>query len=117
MSRTVLIVDDHAVFRSIARELLEADGFRVIGDAVDGSAGLAAARELHPDVVLLDVRLPDMDGFTVAAEITAAASAPAVVVTSSSDDPAYPALARRSGAVGFLAKHDIGGTGLRDLLA
>ena len=117
MQRTVLIVDDPAVFRSAARALLEADGFRVVGDAADGGAGLAAARELHPDVVLLDVRLPDVDGFTVAAKMTGAAGAPAVVVTSSSDDPRYPGLALRSGAVGFVAKHDLGGSEFHELLS
>lgn len=117
MPRTVLIVDDHAVFRSAARALLEADGFQVIGDAPDGGAGLAAAGELQPDVVLLDVRLPDVDGFTVAAEKTGARGGPAVVVTSSSDDPRYRALALSGGAVGFIAKHDLGGGELHDLLA
>ncbi|CAA9474368.1 MAG: putative two-component system response regulator [uncultured Solirubrobacteraceae bacterium] len=117
MQRTVLIVDDHAVFRSAARALLEADGFRVVGDAADGGAGLAAARELHPDVVLLDVRLPDVDGFTVAAEMTGAEGAPAVVVTSSSDDPRYPDLALRSGAVGFVAKHDLCGSEFHGMLS
>ncbi len=117
MSRTVLIVDDHSLFRSAARALLEADGFQVVGDAPDGGAGIAAARDLHPDVVLLDVRLPDTDGFSVAAELTAGPDGPAVVVTSSSDDPRYPDLARRSGALGFVSKHDLGGPSLRTLLA
>ena len=116
MPQTVLIVDDHAVFRTAARALLEADGFRVVGDAADGQTGVAAARALHPDVVLLDVRLPDTDGFSLAAELTRAAGGPAVVVTSSSDDPRYPDLARRSGAVGFVCKHDLGGDVLRTLL-
>ncbi len=117
MLPTVLIVDDHSVFRTAARALLEADGFRVVGDAGDGGSGRAAARDLRPDVVLLDVRLPDTDGFSLAAELTVGHDGPAVVVTSSSDDPRYPDLAVRSGALGFLAKHDLGGPSLRTLLA
>ena len=114
---TVLIVDDHFLFRSAVRDLLEGDGFHVVGDAADGGAGLAAARDLRPDVVLLDVRLPDTDGFAVAAELTCCADGPAVVVISSSDDPDYPEPARRSGALGFVSKHDLGGASLRALLA
>jgi DNA-binding NarL/FixJ family response regulator len=113
---TVLIVDDHCLFRSGMRALLEGDGFDVIGDAADGGAGMAAARDLRPDVVLLDVRLPDADGFALAAELTGHPDGPAVVVISSSDDPRYPDLARRSGALGFVSKHDLGGASLRALL-
>jgi DNA-binding NarL/FixJ family response regulator len=115
--RTVLIVDDHSLFRSAVRALLEGDGFHVVGDAADGDAGIAAARDLRPDVVLLDVRLPDTDGFALAAVLTGHPDGPAVVVTSSSDDPRYPELARRSGALGFVSKHDLGGETLRALLA
>lgn len=117
MPPTVLIVDDHCLFRTAARALLEADGFQVVGDAANGGAGIAAALALQPDLVLLDVRLPDTDGFTVAAELTGRPDGPAVVVTSSSDDPRYPELALRSGARGFLSKHDVGGPSLRTLLA
>jgi DNA-binding NarL/FixJ family response regulator len=60
---TLLIVDDHATFRATARALLEIDGWEVVGEAGDGSTGIAAAADLNPDVVLLDVRLPDMNGF------------------------------------------------------
>ena len=67
MAYRVLIVDDHAGFRSTARALLEAEGFEVVGEAEDGVSGLRAARELHPDIVLLDVQLPDFDGFEVLA--------------------------------------------------
>ncbi len=68
---TILIVDDHAGFRHQARALLEADGFVVIGEADDGATGLAAARALRPDLVLLDIGLPDIEGFAVAHELTA----------------------------------------------
>ena len=82
---TILIVDDHAGFRHQARALLEADGFVVIGEADDGATGLAAARKLRPDLVLLDVGLPDMEGFAVAHELMLDVTPPLVVLTSSRD--------------------------------
>jgi len=116
MPPTLLIVDDHAAFRSTARALLECDGWNVVGEAGDGPSGLSAARDLKPDVVLLDVRLPDIDGFAVAERLTAEGGGPVVVVTSSSDDPLYPDRAKRNGACGFLAKHDLSGEALQRLL-
>ena len=117
MAPTLLIVDDHAAFRSTARALLECDGWNVIGEAGDGTSGLSAARDLKPDVVLLDVRLPDIDGFAVAERLTADGGGPAVIVTSSSDDPLYPDRARSTGAYGFVAKHDVCGASLDRILA
>ena len=117
MSPTVLIVDDHAAFRAGARAVLEADGYDVVGEAADGQRGLAAVATLHPDVVLLDVRLPDMDGFTVAGRLAACGCAAAVIVTSSSDDPLYRERARDNGACGFVAKHDVCGAALDRLLS
>ena len=61
MARTVLIVDDHPSFRATARALLEADGFTVVGEARDGLEALSLEEELHPEIVLLDVQLPDLD--------------------------------------------------------
>jgi DNA-binding NarL/FixJ family response regulator len=113
---TVLIVDDHAVFRSTLRALLEYDGFEVVGEAGDGEAGVRAAVRLQPDVVLLDVRLPDIDGFAATERLVAGGSESAIVLTSSSDDPLYPDRARRSGARGFVAKHDLSGAALLRLL-
>lgn len=113
---TILIVDDHAQFRTTARALLECDGFDVVGEAPTGAAGLDAARTLKPDVVLLDVRLPDIDGFAVAERLTTGGGCPAVILTSSSDDPLYPDRALRSGARGFVAKHDLCGPGFSRLL-
>jgi DNA-binding NarL/FixJ family response regulator len=115
MPPTLLIVDDHAAFRSTARALLECDGWNVVGEAGDGTSALTAARDLKPDVVLLDVRLPDIDGFSVAERLTAEGG-PAVVVTSSSDDPLYPDRARQTGARGFVAKHDLSGEALQRLV-
>lgn len=116
MAPTLLIVDDHAVFRSTARALLECDGWTVVGEAADGSSGLDAVRALRPDVVLLDVRLPDIDGFAVAERLAAEDGGPAVIVTSSSDDPLYPDRAVSMGACGFVAKHDLSGAALYRLL-
>ncbi len=63
---TVLIVDDHPSFRASARTLLEAEGYEIVGEAENGAAALQAVKELKPDLVLLDVQLPDIDGFQVA---------------------------------------------------
>ncbi|MDX6690957.1 MAG: hypothetical protein QOG15_2414 [Solirubrobacteraceae bacterium] len=112
MSPTVLIVDDHAAFRTSARALLEADGWDVVGEATDATAGVEAARRLHPDVVLLDVRLPDVNGFDVVRQLTSNGHRPDVIVTSSSEDPLYPGRAVSCGACGFLAKHDVCGAAL-----
>ena len=75
MPTSVLIVDDHPSFRLSARRMLEADGYAVVGEAEDGAAAIAAVRELDPDLVLLDVQLPDLDGFEVAARLRAAGGA------------------------------------------
>jgi DNA-binding NarL/FixJ family response regulator len=112
-----LIIDDHAAFRAGVRALLEADGYEVVGEAGDARAGLVAAGALQPDVILLDVRLPDMDGFNVIGCLAQGGCAAAIVVTSSSDDPLYPEQALRSGARGFVAKHDVCGAALDQLLA
>ena len=116
VATTVLIVDDHSTFRASARRLLEAEGYDVIGEAGDGASALAAARELHPEVVLLDVQLPDIDGFDVAARLTGDDAAPAVVLTSSRDSGDFGPLVIRSGARGFVSKCDLSGAALGDLI-
>ena len=97
---TILIIDDHAGFRVQARAILEADGFVVVGEADDGASGLAAARSMRPDLVLLDIGLPDIEGFDVARELAVDGPPPLVVLTSSREASSYgPRLAtgRRSG--------------------
>jgi two-component system response regulator EvgA len=114
--KTILIVDDDARFRSQARRLLEADGFTVIGEASDGASGIAAAGTLRPDVVLLDVGLPDLDGFEVARTLSDTQPAASVVLTSSRDARAYGRRISNAGNVGFLPKERISGTAIRDLV-
>src|SRR5215210_6270870 len=104
MVKTVLLVDDHAGFRELARTLLEEGGYSVIGEATDGLTALSAVRRLRPDAVLLDVHLPDMDGFAVAAALGLERPAPRVVLTSSDGDEEAGSLLRRCGALGFVAK-------------
>jgi len=116
MAQTVLIVDDHAGFRAGARRLLAAEGYDVVGEAADGEAGVRAARVLEPDVVLLDVNLPDVDGFRVAARLTGGPASPAVVLTSSRDGADFGELVPRAGARGFVSKFDLCGATLRAAL-
>jgi DNA-binding NarL/FixJ family response regulator len=112
-----LIVDDHAGFRARARTLLESEGFDVVGEAADADAALAATRELAPDVVLLDVQLPDLDGFEVAKQLTSNGGGPAVVLISSRSATDLGSLVHSSGACGFIAKDELSGDRLRSLLA
>jgi DNA-binding NarL/FixJ family response regulator len=114
---SVLIVDDHPSFRASARALLQAEGFEVVGEAADGAEALRAVEELHPDVVLLDVQLPDTAGFDVAAQLTRHnASAPAVVLTSSRDGSDFGPLVKYSGARGFVPKAELSAEALAGLL-
>ena len=114
---TLLIVDDHASFRSVARKVLEHHGWVVIGEAGDGESALDAVRELRPDVVLLDVQMPGIDGFEVASRLTANGDSPAVVMISSRDREEFGDLVEKSGARGFIPKHDLSGPALAAILA
>jgi DNA-binding NarL/FixJ family response regulator len=112
----MLIVDDHAAFRRQARALLERDGFTVIGEAIDGAQALAAVQALRPEVVLLDVGLPDLDGFVVAERLASLGSPAVVVLTSSRAADTYRSRLDASAAAGFIAKEDVSGRAIRDLM-
>ncbi|MDA0170994.1 response regulator transcription factor [Solirubrobacter taibaiensis] len=116
MATTVLIVDDHSAFRSRAKRMLEAEGFEVVGEAADGASGVDAAKRLAPDVVLLDLQLPDTTGFDVAEAISAEAAPPAVVITSTRENDDYDDRARRCGARGFVSKAELSGAAIEELL-
>jgi DNA-binding NarL/FixJ family response regulator len=115
--RTVLVVDDHPTFRATARALLEAEGFDVIGEAEDGLGALAAIARLRPEIVLLDVQLPDIDGFEVARRAAADHEPPQIVLTSSRDASDFGPLVADSGARGFVAKDALSGAAIAALLA
>ena len=101
MRPTVLIVDDHAAFRASARALLQAEGFEVIGEATDGAEAVEAVAIMRPQIVLLDIQLPDLDGLTVAEQLAAAPDPPAVVlVTPSRVSSAARSLSRRADPTG-----------------
>ena len=112
----VLIVDDHPSFRASARRMLEADGFEVVAEAGTGANALLAADAWNPELVLLDVHLPDIQGFDVAERLQVNGSAPAVVLTSSHDAADFGPLVERSGARGFIPKSDLSGEALRRML-
>jgi len=114
---TVLIVDDHPSFRTSARRLLEAEGFDVIGEAGDGQAAIAAAQQLQPDLVLLDVQLPDLNGFDVAARLAELDLPCAVVLTSSRNAAEYGPLVTETAVRGFVPKSELSGAVLTALLS
>jgi DNA-binding NarL/FixJ family response regulator len=114
--RTVLIVDDHPSFRSSARLLLETEGWRVVGEAEDGAGGVAAARELKPDVVLLDVNLPDIDGFECAHRLSRNGAAPAVVLVSSRTRGDLGEKVETCGARGFISKAELSAAAVEALV-
>ena len=118
-ARRVLIVDDHAGFRATLRRVLEADGWLVVGEAADGSSAIRMAAALRPDVVVLDIGLPDLDGFAVSDRLVArdGGDAPAVVLVSSRDAPAYGDRLTGTTARGFVAKGDLDGRALGAILA
>jgi DNA-binding NarL/FixJ family response regulator len=112
---TILIVDDHPSFRASARAILEADGFSIVGEAEDGADGIRMLRELRPDVVLLDVQLPDMSGFDVCIEC-GDLDTTSVVLVSSRDATDYGQLIESSGASGFVPKAELSGAAISALL-
>lgn len=116
MTRTLLIVDDSAGFRVSATELLEAEGFDVVGAAEDAREAVELALQIRPEIVLLDVQLPDRDGFAVAARLAEQSSPPQVVLISSRDANAYGRRIADAPVRGFIAKRDLTGKALAALV-
>jgi len=113
----VLIVDDHPDFRAVARELLEEAGYLVSGEAASAAGAIAAVSAQAPDVVLLDVALPDGNGFDVASELSRDPSGPAVVLVSSREAEDYGQRVSGCGARGFVSKSRLSATTLASVLA
>jgi DNA-binding NarL/FixJ family response regulator len=116
MPTSVLIVDDHPSFRLSVRRMLEADGYTVVGEAEDGAAALEAVRELDPDLVLLDVQLPDLDGFEVAARLRAAGGRSAIVLTSTRESSDFGEEIAASPVHGFVTKGELSGEAIAALI-
>ena len=114
VSTTVLIVDDHAAFRAAARKLLEGEDFEVVGEAADGTSGLALARKLEPELVVLDVVLPDLSGFEVAEQLAGGPSK--IVLVSSRGRADFGPRLRKAPALGFVSKDKLSGESIRALL-
>jgi DNA-binding NarL/FixJ family response regulator len=117
MARTVLIVDDHPSFRATARALLESEGFEVVGEAKDGREAIEQTERLRPEVVLLDVQLPDTTGFEVARALAHSnGGGPAIVLVSSRDGSDYGDEIPACGARGFVPKGELSGASVRALV-
>ena len=116
MRATVLIVDDHEDFRASAAALLEAEGFAVVGGAADGVAAIDAIERLRPEVVLLDIQLHDVDGFTVAEQLAAAPDPPTVILISNREASAYGTRLEAAPARGFIPKRKLSGAAVAALL-
>jgi DNA-binding NarL/FixJ family response regulator len=112
----LLVVDDHDMLRQALVELLLQAGFDVVGEAADGAQAITEACRLRPEVVLLDVQLPDIDGFDVAARLTGTDDAPIVILVSSRDGSDFGPLVTRSGARGFVPKAELSGDRVQELL-
>jgi DNA-binding NarL/FixJ family response regulator len=116
MQPTVLIVDDHPTFRSFARALLESEGFAVVGEAGSGATAISAVDALRPSIVLLDIQLPDLDGFEVAERLAGRPDPPAVVLISTRSASAYSARLETTPACGFIPKTLLSGPALAALV-
>jgi two-component system chemotaxis response regulator CheY len=117
MRLRVLIVDDNSAFRAAARQLLERGGFVVVAEAGDGVEGLRAAKEHAPSFAIVDVQLPDRDGFELAEQLRALDPAPEVILTSSLDGTDFGALVAGSSALGFIPKAELSTSAIEALLA
>ena len=113
---SVLIVDDHAAFRTLARTVLARYGFDVIAEAVDGEDALTVAERLRPEVVVLDVKLPGINGFEAARRLLAGPKPPVVVLVSTGEAADYGRLIGDSGASGFITKSRLSGDTLHAIL-
>jgi DNA-binding NarL/FixJ family response regulator len=113
---TLVLVDDHAGFRQAVREMLTAAGWQVLGEASTGGAAPEMVMRLSPDLVLVDVMLPDTDGFAVAEDLAAADCRSAVVLISGHDRSDFEGRVRAAPVRGFLAKEMISGQALAQLL-
>jgi DNA-binding NarL/FixJ family response regulator len=113
---SVLVVDDDATFRVTAAWLLRAAGLCVVGEVGTAAEALAAALDLRPEAILLDIALPDEDGLVLAAELSGLPWHPRVLLTSSDPDSALPEDVDASGASGFVPKHELPDAPLRRLL-
>ena len=116
MPLQVLIVDDHASFRRLAGRVLTQAGFTVVGEATDAESALTAAAALEPDVVLLDIVLPDRFGLAVAEQLQASRRPPRVVLTSSRSRSDFGSGYRWPDGCEFVPKHQLTGPGLLALL-
>jgi two-component system, NarL family, nitrate/nitrite response regulator NarL len=115
--QSVLIVDDHAEFGAFVHTLLEAEGWEVVGEAADAGSAIDAVHALAPELVLLDIQLPDRDGIEVAEELAREPSPPAVVLMSSREASDYGARLSGAPACGFLPKTALSGAALASLAA
>ncbi|MCY7417778.1 MAG: response regulator transcription factor [Chloroflexi bacterium] len=115
MTHSILIVDDHAGFRRSARALLEAEGFDVVGEAATGRAALVEVERLHPRVVLLDIQLPDLDGFAVVSALAATTRPPVIILISSRDRGSYEPQLATADVLGFIPKSRLSGAAVREL--
>jgi DNA-binding NarL/FixJ family response regulator len=115
MGASVLIVDDHPGFRAQARRMLESEGYRVVGEAGDVASAHEAARALEPELALVDVYLPDGDGFELASRLGALDTPPAVVLTSSHDGADLAQCVAESGALGFVPKTELSREAIEEL--
>jgi DNA-binding NarL/FixJ family response regulator len=113
---SVLLIDDDPAFRHLARRTLAGTSMTVVGEAEDAASGASAARDLKPDVMLVDVGLPDGDGITLAHELSALPWGPRIVLTSVDADAASPEEVVRSGAAGFVPKSDLPNRGIQLML-
>lgn len=115
IARTLVIVDDHAPFRGFARSMLTSEGFDVRGECEDGESAIADVQRLQPDLVLLDVQLPGIDGFEVARRLRQLDKPPGVILTSTRDAADYGSQLDDAMVLGFVPKHELSGEALEAL--